>query len=173
MGGHGSGTWSRYGKKTTVEESLTLAVRHFRSRFAQNESGEFVWTWTSGRKSSIGYLVTRVGHAVTVRLHYRCGDSDAIVIPVEMQTTPSRIGGPRWWFTCPLIVRGVACNRRVGTLHLPPGSNYFGCRTCHRLTYVSCQEAHQEDRLAAQVAAMTGGDLAVCKLMFRRRGRRG
>jgi len=38
-------------------------------------------------------------------------------------------------------------NRRVAKLHSPPGSRYFGCRHCHDLTYNSCQEAHQAERL--------------------------
>ena len=28
----------------------------------------------------------------------------------------------------------------MAKLYLPPGSRYFGCRRCHRLTYTSCQE---------------------------------
>ena len=46
----------------------------------------------------------------------------------------TEFGGERWWFTCPLKVNDVNCNRRVGKLYLPPGANYFGCRSCHELT---------------------------------------
>jgi hypothetical protein len=46
-----------------------------------------------------------------------------------------------------LIVGDVACNRRAGKLYLPSGARYFGCRKCHDLTYKSCQEAHQLERL--------------------------
>ncbi|MCI0460572.1 MAG: hypothetical protein L0Z62_26765 [Gemmataceae bacterium] len=34
---------------------------------------------------------------------------------------------------------GVPCLRRVAKLYLPPGVPYFGCRTCHNLTYESAQ----------------------------------
>ena len=73
---------------------------------------------------------------------------------MRLQTTPAQFGGQRWWFTCPLIVDGMACNRRAGKLFLPPGAKYFGCRTCHGLTYRSCQEAHQTERLFARIEVM-------------------
>src|SRR5262245_42197552 len=106
----------------------------------------FTWTSTGGNKSSIGYFVTRCGDAPTITLHYRWRNIEDVRIPVELQTTPTRFGGPRWWFTCPLCVRGVACNRRAAKLYLPPGARYFGCRKCHDLTYRSSQEAHQAER---------------------------
>jgi hypothetical protein len=34
---------------------------------------------------------------------------------------------------------GVNCGRRVAKLYLPPGSRYFGCRVCRRLTYYRAQ----------------------------------
>ena len=74
-------------------------------------------------------------------------DPEIIVLPIRLQTTRPHLGGVRWWFTCPLIVDGIACERRVAKLHLPPGSRHFGCRTCHDLTYRSCQQAHQAERL--------------------------
>jgi hypothetical protein len=80
-------------------------------------------------------------------LHYRWADKEEVNIPVRLTTTPTQFGRPRYWFICPLIVRGIACNRRAGKLYLPPGAKYFGCRKCHELTYRSCQEAHQTERL--------------------------
>lgn len=76
-------------------------------------------------------------------------ESEDVRIPVRLQTTPTQFGGERWWFTCPLVVNGIACNRRVGKLYLPPRAKYFGCRTCHGLTYQSSQEAHKMKRLPA------------------------
>jgi hypothetical protein len=109
----------------------------------------FTWTWNSGGQSSIGYRVTRNDYGVRIILHYRWRDSESIAIPVHVQTTPTQFGGERSWFTCPLIVRDRACNRRVGKLHLPPGARYFGCRTCHDLSYRSAQEAHSTERVFA------------------------
>jgi hypothetical protein len=58
----------------------------------------------------------------------------------ELVTTPCNLGGVRYWFICPLITNGRVCGRRVSKLYLAAGSKYFGCRHCHNLTYVSCQE---------------------------------
>jgi len=74
-------------------------------------------------------------------------DPEDIVLPIRLQTTRPHLGGVRWWFTCPLISSGIACEWRVAKLYLPPGSRHFGCRTCHDLTYQSCQQAHQIERL--------------------------
>jgi hypothetical protein len=148
MGGSGSGNWYRWqGKKSTVEESLVVSMQHLRKRLYQGAAGTFTWTWGSGHKSSIGYFVTGNHDGPTVTLHYRWRGTEDIRIPVRLEATPTQFGGWRWWFTCPLILHGVACNRRAGKLYLPPGARYFGCRKCHDLTYRSCQEAHEAERV--------------------------
>lgn len=148
MGGPGSGNHYRWqGKKTTVEESLTVSMRDFRKRLFRGAAGTFTWTGAGGGKSSVGYVVSGTDDAPAVMLHYRWRSTEDVSVPVRLEITPTRFGGRRWWFTCPLIVRGVACNRRAGKLHLPPGARYFGCRTCHDLTYRSCQEAHKAERV--------------------------
>lgn len=153
MGGLGSGNWYRFDKKQTVEQSLTVSVRDFRGRMFPGASGSITWTRYGGWESSIGYYVTGAnaipGVGPTITLHYRRNDTESIEIPIQLQSTPAHFGGVRWWFTCPLIVGDTPCQRRVGKLHLPNGSRYFGCRTCHRLTYRSCQEAHQRERMIA------------------------
>ena len=156
MGGFGSGNWHRFDTKSTVEESLTLAMRDFRGRIYPRASGAFTWTWSGAKKSSIGYFVTW-GDSPTITLRYRWRDREDVRIPIHLQTTPTQFGGERWWFTCPLIAGGVACNRRAGKLHLPPGARYFDCRKCHGLTYRSCQEAHQTERLFGRIARMEEG----------------
>ena len=55
--------------------------------------------------------------------------------PVRLTATPCHLGGQRWWFVCPLIIDGVACERRCRVLYRPSGARYFGCRACCRLTY--------------------------------------
>ncbi len=153
MGGMGSGNWYRFDKRATVEESLTLAMRDFRGRIYPYSSGTFTWTWAGGNESSAGYFVTR-GDVPAITLHYRWRDSEDVEIPLRLQATPTQFGGQQWWFTCPLTVGEMPCNRRVGKLYLPPGARYFGCRRCYDLTYRSCQEAHQEERLFASMGRM-------------------
>jgi len=154
MGGIGSGNWNRSErKKATVEESLGVALRDFHGRIFGGAAGTLTWTWPSGDKSSVGWFVIW-GDGPTITFHYRWRDSVDVRIPVRLETTPTQFDGERWWFTCPLTVGGVACNRRAGKLYLPPGAKYFGCRTCHGLTYRSCQEAHQAERLFAGIEGM-------------------
>ncbi len=144
MGGFGSGRWQR--RKSTVEESLSLAMRDLGGPVHSHSSGGVVtWKWSSGDKSSIGYVVSW-GDAPKVTLDYRWNDADVVHLPIRLQATPTQFGGQRQWFTCPLVIGGVACNRRVGKIYLPPGAKYFGCRNCHSLTYRSSQEAHRAER---------------------------
>ncbi len=143
----GSGSWYRFDKKSTVEKSLTVAVSDLRQRLFSSTTGSLTWTWTGGNQSSVGYLVTWNDDRPTLTLHYRWQDKEDVRVPIRLQATATQFGGERWWFTCPLTVNGIACNRRVAKVHLPPGARYFGCRTCHGLTYRSCQEAHQAERL--------------------------
>src|SRR6516165_10598970 len=164
MGGMGSGSWYRWqGKKSTVGESLVVSMRDFRKRLYPGSAGTFTWTWASGNKSSISYFVAGSAEAPIVTLHYRWRDAEGVRIPVRLETTPTQFGGRRWWFICPLIVRGVVCNRRAGKLYLPPGARYFGCRKCHDLTYRSCQEAHQTERSFGRL----GFDAEVAKVWER------
>ncbi len=154
MGGPGSGRWYRgQCRKSIVEKSLAIAVGEFHGRIHPYSSGTLSWRLWTGERSSIGYYVTWTNDGPRLMLHYVWNDSENIEIPVHLQSTPVYFGGERWWFTCPLIVNGVACRRRVGKLYLPVGAKYFGCRTCHGLTYRSCQEAHSEERTAKFFAA--------------------
>jgi hypothetical protein len=164
MGGTGSGNWYRWqGKKDTVEDSLVVAMKVLRKRLFAGAAGTLTWTWGSGSKSSIGYYVTGSADLPTVHLHYRWRDKEDVNIPVRLEATPTQFNGRRWWFICPLIVRGITCNRRAGKLYCPPGAKYFGCRKCHDLTYRSCQEAHQSERLFGRL----GFDAEVAKLWER------
>jgi hypothetical protein len=94
---------------------------------------------------------------------FRWRDKEDENIPVRLEATPAQFGGRRWWFICPLIMRRVPCNRRAGKLYLPPRARHFGCRKCHDLTYRSCQEAHQAERLFDRL----GFDVQVAKLWDR------
>src|SRR5262249_35112853 len=40
------------------------------------------------------------------------GSPEPRIYEVQLTTTPCHFGGWRWWFSCPLVVRGVPCNRR-------------------------------------------------------------
>ncbi len=76
---------------------------------------------------------------------------------VPLLTTCPYFGGLRYWFSCPRLVGGKRCGRRVAKLYRPPGSWYFACRQCLDLTYVSCQKSHRYDGLFARMASETAG----------------
>src|SRR4051794_643476 len=61
--------------------------------------------------------------------------------------TSRPFSGRRFWFTCQLIMQSVTCNHQAGKLYLPPDARYFGCRKCYDLSYRSCREAHQAERV--------------------------
>ncbi len=156
MGGFGSGNryhWWRGTKKTTVEDSLRIdANRWMREgilRAGVHLLGSRQWTYSSGSTFRVDCEVQTMDMGrPLLRLFYSWtwnGDSQpqSEDYHVALTATRPRFGGLRWWFVCPLVVKGVACGRRVGKLYLPPSGRYFGCRTCHDLTYTSCQESHK------------------------------
>lgn len=148
MGGMGSGNWYRWDTRATVEQSLVLDMAKFRGHVLDGRSGNATWTRRGG-ESSIGWRFHWAGDHMVLTLNYRHGQQD-VRIPVRLQTTPVHFGGFRWWFTCPLIVRGRACERRVAKLY-SARSPYFGCRQCMRLTYESCRDSQTKARLWAEL----------------------
>jgi len=143
----------RKGVKTTVERCATLDV----NRLAKAGALE-VGTWGNVRlgNGEVAFVAFRTlagpAGGRCFQISYTLpgsgeGDPEDIVTPIRLQTTRPHLGGVRRWFTCPLISNGIACERRVAKLYLPPGSRHFGCRICHDLTYQSCQQAHQTERL--------------------------
>ena len=141
MGAMGSGLrlW-QVQKATTVEECLSLDVGTLvRGGFLLNgRSGIIRWAHpATGEETASVRFTTMLGHGggPVLILHYEEAETS-----VFLTTTVPPFGGVRWWFTCPLVVEGWPCQRRVRKLYLPPGRRYFGCRTCHRLTYRSTQE---------------------------------
>ena len=172
MGGYGSGRWGSHAKKTTVEECLILNVAKLARDGMLGRSaaaGSLWWTNTATgeRTASAGYRRELAGDAVVFRLLYTVtrpdGSRQDVDEPIRLQTSRLPVGGERWWFTCPLVVDGRPCGRRVGNLYLPPCARYFGCRHCHDLTYTSSQESHKYDRLFAGLARDTGLDPAFVK----------
>ncbi len=150
MGGFGSGEWDRYGVKMTVEECRVLQVSKLvkDGLLSIGSTGTLYWenADTDEHLASASFSTFLRGGKRIFQLSYRWPDSDAVDIPIRLQTTYPNYGGVRWWFTCPLVAGDIPCNRRVGKLYLPPGARYYGCRHCHNLTYQSCRESHEVER---------------------------
>jgi len=178
MGGNGSGRHPISDARRTVEDCLVLDV----NKLARNGMigmtewpGSLNWrdTRTGEQTASVGYACTVTGDEGTIDLGYtvrrRGGEKQAVSMRIGLQSTRLHFGGSRWWFTCPLVVDGKTCMRRVGKLYLPPGEVYFGCRHCHDLTYTSCQDSHKYDRLYASLARDVGCSAETVRTLFRNR----
>src|SRR4051812_10034604 len=120
MGGSGSGRWRWHDKRMTVEECLILdAGKLARDGIIARSPGSGWLCWTNTAtgeptaRASYGREV--INDRVVVRLHYsvtrRDGESVGVEEPIRLQTTPSAVGGKRWWFSCPLVVNGCSCGR--------------------------------------------------------------
>lgn len=146
MGGIGSGAYERERAKTAVGECYVIQVDEIaRDRdLHRGRVAECLWLDQFGR------VLFRVQFSVgwgelpgpRVRLSYQpqwCGHGDSVEITMQirlLRTIPN-YGGSRWWFACPLVFDGVACQRRASRLYLPPGCRWFGCRHCYELIYRS------------------------------------
>jgi hypothetical protein len=150
MGGFGSGRSATGARKRTVEECLALNANEWMYvgllRQGMDETGEWCWCWDDDperERAAVGFYLRTEGDSGFVTLDYRLGRGDAsepVVCDIGLVTTKPYLGGLRWWFSCPM------CGRRVAKLYL--GGRFFGCRSCHNLTYRSTQRAHSEERLA-------------------------
>jgi hypothetical protein len=163
MGGIGSTRWINHHKRTAVEHCLALPVRAFGRALPLSAGvrGAGVIAQVTGEEPSalarfeidtttppdawvhLSYQVRTLGRRVTQR--------------IALAAIRPGFGGYHWYFRCTRRCSGSPCGARVRTLYFPPDGEVFSCRTCHDLTYLSCQEAHQFDRgLAAQAAALMG-----------------
>ncbi len=139
MGGFGSTRWGWHRKKRTVEGCRKVNVRDLLDGKSPSPGRTVSLTWSDG--ASVRFTIS---DGFAVRLTYSITTPDGVKesfdypIPLVAGRVPN--GGEKWWFVCRISInRGLACGRRCGTLFLPPGQSCFGCRTCHRLTYRSCQ----------------------------------
>ncbi len=82
--------------------------------------------WSQGLEAKVSVDANN-GHA-----RFRHGPQN---YPVKLTSTPCFFGGQRYWFICPLVIRGRPCKRRCAVLYLV--GEYFGCRECYGLAYRS------------------------------------
>lgn len=168
MGGYGSGTGYRLrSKKVTVEEGLPLNIFKMRrdGLLKPDAQGWLRWHYsgTTHEVASSRYRTKGTGDGTMIyTLEYtltRDGVKEEVTEPIEVVTTRPHFGGFRQWFLCPLTVNGKPCGRRAGKLHHPPGTKYFGCRHCYRLTYHSRQSHNKRfDVLNRLYKRMEAGD---------------
>jgi hypothetical protein len=143
LGGLGSGR--RAEKKLTAEACKTIDAADLKRMNllrpgSSDHRGEFVWPGLGGPDSEAGYrLVVGGGEGVLWLTYQVPGHVSPTLLPVSMVTSPCHLGGRRWWFLCPQLTNGDRCGRRVRKVYLRDGE--FGCRHCHRLTYMTQQHS--------------------------------
>ncbi len=143
MGGLGSGRWGWHRKKTRAELCRWFTVAEVVGAHppAAGRSGTLKWPEVAGVESALVFAFTGP-HTLTLAYGWGAGaDRKEFAYPLALVALPTPNGGTRFLACCPLTVNGVRCTRRVAKLYQPPGSPYFGCRFCHRLTYRS-RQAH-------------------------------
>jgi hypothetical protein len=150
MGGYGSTRWDSHSKKYAVEDGYALKIKTIYSSLVPYWNGTITWSRNGEKIASIGYrVITGDEFPIAIQLVYTWRGKD-INYRVDLNTSPLPWGGHRYWFTCP----NSSCRRRVANLYLPPGNPYFACRTCHRLTYRSCQESGQSEGFFRSMAGL-------------------
>ena len=158
MGGRGSGRWLRLNAKATTEQFFSLDVNMLvRDGMVRvGMAGVLYWlderigcrvasatcsTWSSDNNTRI------------FEIAYRWNECENIRTQIRLQSTSPTFSGARWWFTCPLSSGDISCSRRVVKLYVRDG--LFGCRHCHDLTYSSCQQSRERQRLCEQLGVPT------------------
>lgn len=136
-------------KRDVVEDcrSVSIAFLTKHDYFCGHRPGGITWKNSFGEEmASIGILVSTMNDDSYAKFFYtttdrHSGEKTDYDYRVSLTTTPCNLGGIRYWFLCPLVLGGGICGRRAGTLYLPPGGTYFGCRHCYNLSYESRNES--------------------------------
>jgi hypothetical protein len=169
MGGTGSGRWLYPDKKRTVEECWAISVSEVAQMVDLRDPGSASKALrplkpATGKGASSIHCMPKVGNdgkpllGLSYTVKNSLGLDHRVEQVVRLQTTRPNFGGVRWWFSCPRMLEGEECGRRVGKLYRPPEGRYFACRHCHDLTYESCQKSHRYDGLFALVAGEASGE---------------
>lgn len=145
MGGYGSGPYGHMGSKTgkvATSQCLRLDVRKMKRDGILTPGMNVTWSWTrsNGKESSIGIKTILEDE---IRLNYTAtidGESTPIETRIRLDYSSCNYGNKRPWFSCP------RCYARVAVLFLK--GLHFCCRSCHDLTYYTCQESGNLNNMA-------------------------
>lgn len=139
MGGFGSGRPPGAGRGT-VEGCLMLDVNrlHRAGHLEPGRRSTQVWTRGGAFFASVGVRAEEDLLRLEYRVTRRGGSPEDVEQTVRLARFGCHLGGARPYFICPRYARGIACGRRVATLHMIAGA--FACRRCSRLVYASQRE---------------------------------
>ncbi len=134
--------------KPLAEQSNSISIFMLKKwGYINSKGGQScgVLTWTSfGYENSINFKIITTSKDEPddcyIKISYSYSDiysddKESLDYKIELTTTECNYGGTRYWFRCPLIRNGHACNKRVGVLY--QAGKYFGCRYCADISYKS------------------------------------
>lgn len=147
MGGLGSGRWRSLGRRQVVEDCFCISASDVPVFLGQMERFVLPVRQRDGKIA---------GHLPCHFLRLDCGNlaftydlrdyGAALSQSIQLATTPARHGGSRQGFLCPVTSDRDSCGMSCRKLYVPPNSDLFGCRGCHKLSYDSQQR--RSERLA-------------------------
>lgn len=160
-----------YSNRLTTDECKAITIKFLnKHRYFDGgiRWGGMNWSRNGTKTGSIGFVISTLESDESIRFQYTYTDRHTnekaeLDYKAPLTSTACHFGSRRWWFICPLVVNGKACNRRVGVLYLA-SSKYFGCRHCHNLTYESCKESHKFDSMFKKM----GVDPKIGKQLFKK-----
>jgi hypothetical protein len=158
MGGIGSGIWSRYASKSTVESKCAVSIHYLKKQGCLREgyNGTVSWSRNGEPCGSIGYRVKANG----IQFSYRNRTSDHaewenVELFIQFDYTACNYGNQRTWLLCP------HCHKRVAVVYSE--GKYFLCRKCSQLNYRSQHENYFDRQLskAQSNRRKLGGDVSM------------
>ena len=157
MGGYGSG---RPSYKQKAEECRSLDVNRFHRDgcLKPGRHGNCVWSRDGEEVGRIGYKAQDGRLVLNYRVRQYGGDWEPITQSIRITHADCHYGGQRPYFSCPGVVNGQHCGRRVGKLF--SGGQYFLCRHCYNIAYSSQSEARYDRMLrrANKLRMALGGE---------------
>jgi len=159
MGGFGSGRPSGYGRPI-VEACRSIDVNrlHRAGCLVPGWAGGWQWTCDGEQVANINLRAGTDRLQLSYRWRLSGGEWKDVEETVRIVRLPCRYGGSRPYFTCPGVVNGIACGRRVVKLYGP--GRYFLCRHCYRLVNASQNEVAWDRSLrrAGKIRRRLGGE---------------
>ena len=157
--------WEGDPKKIVAENCMAISTEYLKKEvflcrdvFCRDVCGGFYWF---GHETSVGFIIRYEKREDGLfppgpMMCLLIGSIEEVFFQeISLQATTPHFGGTRWWFSCPLLKKGVECAKRVGKLYLPPGAKSFGCRHCYDLSYRKRQEHNK------RIAKMSVSDMAL------------
>lgn len=159
MGGFGSGRPSGFGRdKVESCRSIDVNRLHKTGCLVPDWCGGWEWKRDGERVAWISMRAEEGCLMLNYNVRSNGEEWQSVEEPVPIVRVPCRVGGTRPYFTCPGVVNGLACGRRVVKLY--GSGRYFLCRHCYRLAYASQSEGELDRALrrANKVRMRLGGD---------------